>query len=1233
MQLNAICNREEVALRSIVSRLPWCNFRSKHPRSFTQTFRIMRITAIFLIAFALQVSARGLSQTISISGSNLPLGKVFNAIKKQTGYVVFYDQRLINQRVVSLNVKNIPLESFMQLVLKDASLSYSFEDKTIVISRMVKKEKVSVPIVDTIPVSKAQFLLGTLINELGEPVPSAAVLILPLNKYAVSDEHGIFRFPSLLPGPYTLVVTHVSYEKTEKSIKVSKSPVKLEISLRMATSVNEEVLVSTGYQKLKKGASTGSYSVVSAKEIEQTPAINLMERLEGKVPGVLFDVRNNKIQVRGVNTFGTNPVAPLIVVDGFPYIDQQLTNITSTNFTTSNSSTNPLNSQLPAYAGSSILSSFNPSDIESITFLKDAASSSIWGSQAANGVIVIETKKGRHSVPTVNLSTTVSISAPADFSQVDKMSSRDYVNLEKEMFNKNFFSDPTGGYRYAAISEAQEWMFRVKRGTATAAQRDSALEVLSNRSNDSQLKQYLLQKTVTQQYNLSVSGGGGNTSYHISGNYTKMRPVFKSNQSESYFVTSNTSTDFLDKRLTLNTGLNYTYSQETMNSASAAGLSQGSLGLAPYDLLVDANGKPIERGLTFTKHVSDSLTSLGQLSWTYNPIDELNYNNSIYTKHAIRANLSLIGKITNWANIQVSGQLQRNIDEQDNLQDLNSISTRQLVNEGTTIVNGKLVYGVPKGGIYKSSNTNSEDYGLRAQFNIYKSWNKIHQFIMLAGSEIRQSKGTGYTQTRYGYDPILSTSVVVNPTVSYTTMYGTTKTLGYSDGTIYKSRQRYLSYFSNAGYTLMNKYYVSASLRFDDASTIGVSRSQRATPLWSTGAKWDITKEKFMTNIHWLNNLALRATYGTGGSLPTGAAAHTIVSVGGTDSYTQLPYAYISTPGNPTLTWQTTKTFNTGIDADLFNNRLSVSLDVYNKRSYNIYYNFVYNSTYGFSTLGYNTSSLKSHGIEVNLTGQIIRLKNWQWTSNFNLSYNTNEVTDNRFPNNTTQVGNAAIITVGYPTDNFFVYRWAGLDNTGQSQIYNASGTKLTANTYPTIKPEDRVYAGRTTAPYFGGFTNTLQYKNWTFSVRAVYYMGHKFLKQDINSNAYPSGSSWSGNLATSKALVRRWQNPGDEAVTDVPGLSNISFNSISWFNNSDRAVRDASNIRLQQITLGYSMPSSVLKKLYVFKSATLSGTVSNLGIIWRKNKEGIDPNYVVTGNYNNLPPSANYVLNLNLNF
>jgi hypothetical protein len=220
---------------------------------------------------------------------------------------------------------------------------------------------------------------------------------------------------------------------------------------------------------------------------------------------------------------------------------------------------------------------------------------------------------------------------------------------------------------------------------------------------------------------------------------------------------------------------------------------------------------------------------------------------------------------------------------------------------------------------------------------------------------------------------------------------------------------------------------------------------------------------------------------------------------------------------------------------------------------------------------------------------------------------------------------------VGYPTDNIWVYRWAGLDSAGHSQVYDVNGKKV-GLTSTSSTPKQVAYAGRLTPPYFGGFTNTLQYKNFSLSARATYYMGNKVLRQDL-VNGYPNSNGFSGLLNSNKILASRWRKPGDEAFTNVPGISGTNFNNTNWYSNSDISVRSASHIRLQQVTLGYTLPQTTINKLRVFKSVSANATVSNLGIIWRKNKDGLDPQYLMTGNYTNLPPSVNYVFNLNFSF
>lgn len=1188
--------------------------------------RAMKITILLLTVFLIQVKAEGFAQEVTLHEKNVSLKDFFSKIRRQTGYNVLYENNKVNDAVrVTANFSKAPLVNVLNSILESNALSYKIVNKTIVV------RKAEIPLIDKIvDFFKSTDIDGKILDaETRSEVPNVSVTLKGTTRSVLANEHGTFRFAGL-PDDAILVFSCVGYVTQE--IKATPNMV---VKLVMASRELDEVVVSTGYQTLKKVSTTGSFGVLTSKDIERRPRINILEGIQGTTPGVNVDVRNNKIQVRGVNSF-ISSYSPLIVIDGFPAIDQNLTTVSSGLI-----NGNPGSPTVTNTSGNAILGQFNPDDIENITFLKDAAASSIWGARAANGVIVITTKKGRRGANTINFSTILSTSAPADFSKLTSMNSAEYIDLEKELVDKGFVQDPVAaiiaspanGYRSTPVSEAQEWMFKAKRNPIYAAQRDSALNVLRNRSNVGQLKDYLLQRAVTQQYNISFSGGTENSSYYISGNYTKDQPIYKSNGSESYNVNTNFTNDFLKKRISLNTGLVYTYQSAKVNGAALQALGVGNFGLAPYDLLVDGQGNKIYRGIAFTKRVSDSLTRTKNLyPWTYNAIDELDCNSTISNKNNIRMNASLKGIITSWMDVTVSGQYQKSINDQINLQNLNSYATRDLINNSTNPANATnasflRANAVPKGGVYRSSRGTVDDYGLRGQLNINKGFGEDHHLDFIAGTEIRQSKYQGSEQTLYGYDEATSSSVPVSTTVNYSTLVGSSARLS-TPGIVFKNRTRFLSYYSNGTYSYKNRYYLSGSMRFDDINILGAARRDRARPLWSAGLRWDAKKERFLAGVEWLSSLSLRGTLGTAGNPPNSSINYTTITTGLVDSYTQLPYATISTPANQDIGWETTKMVNGGIDASILKNRISLTFDVYSKRTTDILISQPINAAYGFTTLMFNGGTLAGNGVDLGLTGRIIQTLKWNWSSTLNFSYNTNKVTDARFPATTATVG-LPVITTGYPIDNLFVYRWAGLDNTGQSQVYTADGTIIKSNSPVALKPEDRTYAGRTTAPYFGGFINTFSYKNFELFTRITYSLGHKFILQNISSTNYPNGTSSTGLLATSKTLVNRWQNPGDESLTDVPGLTGNNFNSINRYIYGDLNVRDAGNIRFQQVSLNYSLPQYMLKKVPYIKNLSAGLGLANLGLIWTANKEHVDPDYQMTGSFINLPPTISYVFNL----
>jgi TonB-linked SusC/RagA family outer membrane protein len=1114
----------------------------------------------------------------------------------------------------------MPLSQFLNIIFKNQSLQYLIQQQTIFVS---KKDTKSLPAVlealRPVPVE------GHVTDGQGGPLEGATIKVKGTPRSVITDAKGAFNVTANVGD--VIVVTYVGFKTQELKITNSTD---LTIMLQPAPIAMEEVRVnvSTGYQTISAERATGSYGVVTAKELKEVPSNNLMERLEGKVPGVRFNIFGNSIQIRSVNTF-TNNTAPLIVIDGFPMIAtgdaQKLTNI-------------PL-STMP---GGAVLSAFNAEDIEQITFLKDAVATSVWGARGANGVIVIQTKRGKKGAPVISLSSTVSFSKPADLNKLNWMNSAQYVDLETEMVNKGFYSDALASPYYDPLyttntSDVLEWLFRVKRGTATQAEADAAIAQISSRSNYSQIEKYLLQNAVTQQHNLSISGGGENNTYYISGNFNKDVPIYRSNSSKNIILNGNFTNELLNGRVRLRTGFSYQYAGSTINQAALDALTNSSTSLRPYDMLVDANGNHIQRDIIFRPEVAAGFVSQGYLPFSYNAIDELNYSNTKTSLNQIRLNGDVDTKITSWMDLDLSGSYQRNINNSYTINDVNSYAGRIFMNTATTIssTTGKPEYNLPYGGTYTLSDANAYDYSLRAQLNLSRDITADHHISGLAGAEIREVYAKSYGSTQYGYDKDANSFGTVNPTTPYMTMYGYTTTLGNPFTGISEQRNRYLSYYGNAAYVYKGRYNLSGSARFDDYTLLGISRSKRAKPFWSAGFKWNMQEESFMQHYSWLNGLDLRLTYGTGGSVPLAGYNTAVISLSQTDPNTQLPIASIYNPANQQLGWETTHTLNEGVDVRVFNNRLVVHSDVYQKKSSGILANLPFNPTYGWSSLQYNTGTMKSSGYEFGITAKVVDKNDWGIVSTFNFSYNKTKVTDSRYKDFTgvalAQGGFTAL--TGYPVGATFVYRSAGLDATGQTQIYDRDKNIInsTTNLTSAFDIKDLKYVGLKIAPYQGGFFNTFRYKNFDLGVQMTYYLGHVFLKPSINN--YPTYDGFYGTLGRQVDLAYRWKKPGDEAFTNVPGLTGVNFNSVMRYKYSDNLVRSADNIRLQQISLGYHFPASMLPKR-VFRSLSISGNVRNLGMIWVKNKEKIDPEYLNgNSNYYSMPPVTSYLFNINASF
>ncbi len=1168
-----------------------------------QLLDVMRKSLILFIIF-INVTVFGFSQKVTLNMKNTSIHEVLNTLTNKTGVDFFYNYDVFDaEKLVDINVKNLDLLHVVSQIAGNKYQVKFVDNKLMVI----------------VPVSKSNQqqeyeLSGIVTDEFGKPLEGVTVLEKSKQRWDITREKGDFRISVFASD--TITFSFLGYKTLNIPVNGRKN---IKVNMTEAITELSEVTIvgSNGYASIPKERATGAFDVISPKSIRETPTIDINARLEGEIPGVNVDVKTGTIAIRGTNNYSGTP--PLVVVDGFPMPEND--------FRFSKGRT---------FQGASVLSYLNPDDIESITVLKDASASAIWGSRAANGVIVITTKSGKKSgEPSISFSSTTTIGNKISLDKLRQMSTAEYVDFEKELVNNGFLVDNSSNWQSKNISEVQEIMFKAQRGEISLAQQDAMLGDISNRSNLNQINKYLLRNSISQQYDFSISGGNDLNTYYISAGYNKDDAVMKANNSNSYFVTVNNSTK-LKPFLKLETGVNYVKSNYNENGTANEALSNvSSSSLRPYDMIADANGQGIDKYLMFRPEVIQGFESSGYLPWTYNYLDQLNYSTTNTKGANIRLNAKLTATITDWLNVEASGMYNSIKNNLSTLNELDSYYTRNMINEATSINSSQeLVYGIPIGANFYTSYLQNNNQSMRLQLNVNKSFNDQHYLNFLAGAEVREERREGGSRRYYGYDTDSNNSQSINPTEYYTTIYGWQTFIGSSGNSILKYRSRFLSYYGLGSYAYNNKYFVSGSIRLDDYNLLGASRRNRALPLWSTGIRWDIAKEHFLNNVAWLNSLSIRATYGKSGSSPTGGLGNSssIISVGNTDYNTQLPISSILLPENSKLKWETTKSWNFGLNFGLFNNRLNGDFNLYYKKSEDILTSVPFNPTYGWSYLIFNTATLKGRGVELGLNGIIFK-GDFQWKSTLNFSYNTNKVTDSRFEANTTNDYLSGRQVTGKTLSSVYAYKWAGLDANGQSQIYSSTGEIIDSNTsINNVKPEDLKYMGTTQAPYFGGFFNNFSYKNFNLGIRVSYYAGHVF--KNIVLQNYPSYQGvYYGNSLSKEAIVAdRWRVSGDEATTNVPGLANINYNSLSRFQNADINVLPADNIRLQQVSLGYDFPSKWLKQTF-FKSMNISFAARNLGLLWRKNKEGIDPQYLSTNNYNTLPPERNYTLQFNLGF
>ncbi|QBO58387.1 SusC/RagA family TonB-linked outer membrane protein [Chryseobacterium salivictor] len=1017
---------------------------------------------------------------------------------------------------------------------------------------------------------------------------------------SVTDSHG--KFILSLSSPETVIT--VSGKNYEASATEVSLPLTEPLKILMISGVQniEGIQLTTGYQKIPKERATGSFSTIDNKLLNQQVTTNIMDRLDAVGNGLLVSRGIDgepQLSVRGLSTI-RGPKDPLIVVDDFPYEGD--------------------------------LSNINPEIVENITILKDASAASIWGARAANGVIVITTKKGKFSQPlSADFSMTTTLSGKPDLNYIRQMSSSDFIDVEKSLFTKGFYDSDISSPLHPVLTPVVDLLNKEKKGLLTPSQANEMIDRLRSADIRDQYRTYMYQPMENHQYALNLSGGSSIMNWTSALGYDDNTGNLGQSYKRINFRLSNNWK--VSDRITMAMGAYFTRINQKSGKNGYGSISMNGNWRVPYLRFADDIGNPVVMPYVYNQDYKNSLGVTGLLDWNYYPLTDWMNSKSDTDNTELILNGSVKYKIITGLDAEVKYQYQTGQDHTETLNNEKSYYARNYINNFAQQNGNSITFIVPKGGILDAYHLTSVVHNIRGQLNYNRIWNR-HNLTAIAGSETRENQSNIENERYYGYNPLNRSSGAVDFTKTYPLLMTGGSDYIFRGESMRSKNIRFASLFANAAYTYDSRYTVSGSIRRDGSNLFGLKTNDQWNPFWSVGAAWNITNENFF-HSRWINTLKLRSSYGFSGNIdPSMAAVTTIIYDSSNSVYTGTGTARIDQFYNPDLRWETLAVTNIGVDFTLWKGRVTGSAEWFRKKGSNLFGNAPLDYTTGITSMLMNVAGIKGDGWDVQINTQNIKGGSFQWNSLLNFSRYRDKVTEYYNPNTfasafVSSSGKAVPIAgiTGLPVYSVFAYRWAGLDPaTGDPRGYlNGEISKnYTAMTGSDKGIEDLKYFGSALPTTYGSFINTLSFKNISMDVGITYKFGYWFRRSSISYTNLINSRSGHSDYA------QRWQHPGDEQHTNIPSnLYTANSSRDLFYLGSEVLVEKGDHIRLQYINLNFEPNASWMN--IPLKSLVFFGSVNNIGVIWSANKQRLDPDYAFGSE--SLKPTVTYSFGLRVKF
>lgn len=996
-------------------------------------------------------------------------------------------------------------------------------------------------------------ITGIVVEENGEPVIGASVVVKGTTTGTITDVDGHFSL-GVPADKKTLVFSLVGM----KSVEQQAAP-GMRVVMREDSQVLEEIVV-TGYGVTKKTAFTGSATVIDSKKITARTDADFTKSLQGSVTGLNMTGSSSApgamgaITIRGVGSYNAS-TSPLFIVDGTPLIAEEMAMSAS-------------NKQI-----FSPMANINPADIENITVLKDAAATAIYGSRAANGVIVITTKNGSSDKLSINLRLKKGFTKMAPVKN-------DYKLLNDEEWLDAWAKGILNSDKYEDGANKQNYSYN----DAYQLALNEATNTYGYRGFDTDWVDAVTRTGNVDEYSIDFSGKSGNTSYFASGGYFRNEGVIINTGVERYTGRFNLSTKY--KFITF--GVNMSGASSTSKGSPTSTAYANPL-VAVYGAVNPVTPIYNEDGTynldAYYNPVALNDVGRGDIrrqkftSLNVNPYVSLDLSNGFYWKTSLGYSMIDMNEYQFWSLLSPQG--------------------------------------VQYNGLGQKYNETRKNITITNTLNWLHTFNNVHNVNILLGQEAIKNS--------YYHEYYAASNFALE---GYRDMISAAEYQGAED---LRKEKRLNSFFMNAEYDYMNKYYASASLRRDGASTFGVDN--RWGTFWSIGGKWRISEEPFMENVNkYLSNLALRTSYGSVGNSET------------TDWYAakgfyKFGYNYNSQPGmrpmsvdNRDLGWEGKYKFDVGFDALLFD-RVNITFDYFDERTKDMLFSVPVSMTTGLKDYMKNIGEMKNSGIELGINANVFQNRDWNITLYANMTASKNKMT--KTPNGEdvvpstvtiTQVNrsNYAVIRQGYSFNSFYLREWAGVDpETGKPLWYKKDGT-----TTSVYNEAERRIVGNADPNIYGGFGLNVAYKGFDLGADFTYSQGNKVYGDGLRFDLQVGNDKY-GNV-TRYVYENAWTP--ENRYTNVP---EFIFGDTSGANNhSSRFLMDGSYLRLQTLTFGYTIPKYLTNKWYL-NNIRLYASVENLFTITADDYIGFDPAVTQRGGGQSwvYPTSRTFMFGLNIGF